>query len=266
MKLKPWTPQVLKNHYDEILTQNVGFGDESDGALRKINYKSMKDFQCHQVKYRDAIYRLATNPAMEDAWNWLITNDTHITAVYHVRFLTLRLLEDWRTTANKNNSERKATYKRIKKLAENLSKELVTIEFEKDTPLNEINVYLMGHRWFDDQPNTRNNIHSVDCQNSVRKGSLIAIAQNLPSLSVLVDRIGRAADEAALTDKNINRNVPKKMVDKNAFRTYTARYVDRELKKIWEDVPSAVALAVTQAISNDETLDISHYNKLIKSS
>lgn len=263
MKFKEWTPIVLRNHCIDLDSRQIGFGDESVGALRKQGFRSTEHFRSQQKQYRDAMFRLATDQRMESAWEWLISNDTQITAVAHIKGIAVRLFSEWRKIAEKNKSERREAYKKIQTLAKDLSLELLQIEFEEDTPLNEINIYLMDHQWLDQQPKTRRNIHSIDYRNSNRLGSLIATAQNLPSLSVLVERIGRAAKQAAENDKTLPSIAPRKIHADSAFRTFSIKYLYRELNKIWEDVPTFVLVAITGAICDDVTLDESHAKKLV---
>lgn len=252
----------MANVCNVLQSQDISLGDDIS-QLRKLGFKSKEDFKVEQKKICDAMIRLATDEHMERAWDWLILNESHITSVHHVKRITENLFLNWRLTAKKNGAERKATYKKIASLAKNLSSELRTIEFEENTPLNEINVLLMNHPWFKDENKTRENAHAGKHIHSMRTSSLIETVKNLPVLSAILDQISIASLQALELEKKPKQYAVRKMNTDSAFRTFTINYLKIEMNKVWDNCPTFVLVALTRAISNDQMLDDSHALKLI---
>lgn len=261
--LEKWAPKLLQIEYQKLLSEKISLGDDSDAKIRKLGFRHKSDFQNEHQAYIEAIFRLGTDQRMKNAWEWLIENDTHITAVFHIRCIARKFFTDWRKTAKLTRSDRKKTYLRIEILAKKLAHEVKQIEFEEDTPINEANIYLMNHPWIGSNPTTRENIHTRHREDSIRVNSLLATAQNLPSLSVLLERIEAAAKQGLISDEDSKKYRPTKIGAGTARRTFAANFFKQELGAHWENTPTYVLTAITGSICDDLDLDDSTFNKLI---
>lgn len=259
-----WTPKLYQRKIEERFTQNIALGDTSPSALRKIGFKSIKQFELEEKKICEALLQVAIDPNMKAVWNWFEKNEQQIIYVHSIYHLIPELFFKWRLSAQHTNSDKKKLFAGIANKSKRLADDIAKIEFDRNTPLNEMNVYLMHHPWIDVHPINRENIHAIDWSGKSRLGSLLATAQHMPTLTTLLQNIETAAKQAIDEIERLKAQPKSKTNVGDPFRNFASRFLDEKLKSQFDGFKTGLVANIVTAITGTSTLDSSTVRKLAR--
>ena len=259
-----WTPKFFRTKVNERFKQDYGLADASPSALRKLGFSSLRLFNQEQENIRDALYQIASSPNMKEIWAWFSKHEAEIIYCNAMYQLIGELFYNWRFRSKQTNSYKKKSLQQIDKFAKKLADELVHFESERDSPINEMNVYLMNHRWIDQPIITRNNIHCIDTTGKPRLGALIATAQQMPTLTTLLNNLQNATKQAlAEIEKTKGLRRDNIHID-NAFRNFSVLFVERFLTTSFPNFPTKFVGEIVAAIFSTEKIDSRKVSQLRK--